>query len=414
MSNMTCNGTNSAVTAGTVVAAGLVLLLLAGCVSNALDASDPPGPGDPPTPMVELLVNATWQEGETATLTLSWIGGTGPCTIRVDMGGGTVEEVPADIPAQSPFTQTFTLLEGTWTYTATVFGADGAPGTATGTYDVGPALSTAAIDRVWQIGPTLYVQASSSTPGDTITVTVTEPPGLTVDASSKAAAQTSGTAVFHWTATDIVAGGSGETTITATNGGGATDTATATIEITPPGPVLEGMLVAMPTSASALAGEPVTIVVIGGPLPANAPFRHMNGVAVSFDHRPSDFTNFNIGAPGGDRWHADGIWAAVQPNGFTTGWEWWPYIRDAGGGSWQLDFSLFTLEGAASCGGGALFSFDVVFDTPGEVHVGLAAPIIWGHEYPAPTYSDDEDAINEHVWLDYSNEYVPNTITVTE
>ena len=394
-------------------ALSVAVLLLAGCVGDTLNVSGPVSTPGGPCPEAMLEAEEGWIAGQSATLTVNWAGGTRPYTISADMGGGTTTDVPTGTPAVTPFTHDFTLVEGSWSYAVTVADANGIPGTTTGTYEVEPAPSAVSIDSVDVTGSTLTVDVSSSADDDTITVTVTEPPGLTVDATSKVATQTSGTAVFHWAPISIVDGGSGETTITATNHGGETDTATTMIVIEL-GPTPEGMLVAVPTSASTTIGEPVTVVVISGPLPGGAPFRHMNGVAVSFDRQPSDFTDFNIGAPGRSMWTPDGIWEAVQATGFTSGWEWAPHIREMGGGSWQLDFGAFSREGVETCSGGALFSFDVIFDTPGEVHVGLAAPIIWGHEYPAPTYSDDEEAINEHVWLDYSNEYFPNTITVTE
>lgn len=93
-----------------------------------------------------------------------------------------------------------------------------------GTVNVAPSITSATFNPV---DDTLVVGLSDPNAADIITVTCSVPAGLAVD-NPKTFSKT-GSVTFHWTATNVAAGGNGTTTITATDG---VLSATATADIT--------------------------------------------------------------------------------------------------------------------------------------------------------------------------------------
>jgi hypothetical protein len=74
----------------------------------------------------------------------------------------------------------------------------------------------------------------SDADNDTVTVTVTQPTGLIADATSRTVTGGNGSATFHWTAVNAVAGGAGSTVISADDGLTA-EPRTRTVALTVPG-----------------------------------------------------------------------------------------------------------------------------------------------------------------------------------
>jgi len=169
-------------------------------------------------------------------------------------------------------------------------------------------------------------------------------------------------------------------------------------------------LYARPLSSTTSVGQPVRIVVETG-VPAG-PLAFMNGCAVSFSGPGADYVpgSFNVGAPGGEAWAVDGIWAAAAPQGFIQ-------VDDlllqwavtAEGGLTRMDFNVTPIYGDAITGAeGALFSFEATFNEPGIYRLGFVE-----FSDVKRTYYSDWDA-KEYYWSDISNNHtgVANTITV--
>ncbi len=393
-----------------VLVAAVLLIMAASCDTKNIGVD--PGPIAGPVPEATFVADTTWNENETATLTVNWTGGTAPYTIGCNMGGGTTLDVPAGTGAVSPFTQVFTLVEGTWTYTVTVIDVNSIPGTVTGTFEVGEALNIdPVIDNVTVDGGTLTVEVSDADTGQTLTVTVTEPAGMTVDATSKVAAQSSGTAVFAFSAVDIVAGATGDTTITVDDGAGgeATDTATITLD---PLVIGEGELKAVAGAGAAAVGGEVPITVISGAFPAGAAFNYMNGVGVMVEEGAEyvDGT-LNVGAVGGEQKDSDGLWGDMSP---TPG----SYLLpddfmivetpvDGSPGMIFIGFNVTPIGGGDVSTGGPLFNFHMTFTAAGTYTLGF----IEFQDVKRTYYSDATSA--EFNWTDITNDGVPNTIDVT-
>jgi len=384
----------------------IAMILLAGCQTKNI--------GGPP-PIVDGNLTATftadlsWNAGESATLTVTWTGGTAPYTIAAAMGGGTTEDIAAGTAAVSPFAQTFTLVEGSWTYTVTVTDANDQSATATGTYTVEPPLNQPpSIDNVTLDSGVLTVEVSDPD-GDPITVELAVPAGLDADALSEQAVD--GVATFEIFATDIIAGGTGTTTITATDGQGGEDQDTLTVTIEPIA-VAEGALVAIPSIGATTVGGEVTVVVISGDFPAGAPFHYMNGVAVTVEEGASyvDGT-LNVGAVGGDQKDPDGIWAEMSPppSSFLLPDDFMIMEQSVfePPGLNFIGFNLTPIGGGEVTSGGILFNFGLTFDNAGTYNLGF----VQFQDVKRTYYSDSE--YSEHYWSDISNAGVPNTIQVT-
>jgi len=373
-------------------------LLSAGCRTANV------GPAQTIQNTLAVTVPAGMTGGEDSTWRVTWSGGTAPYTIEMDMGGGATADVAAGTAATSPFEHDFTMVVGDFTYTVTVTGSLGTSGTVSGTYTVAGTQGTPSIDDVTYADGVLTVTVSDPD-GDEVTVTVTEPAGLVVDATSKVA--TGGTAVFNWSATDPIAGGSGDTTITADDGLGGTDTATETITIAPLS-VPAGGLAAVPLATTATTADTVTVLVTSGDF--SNPFLYMNGVGVTVDSGAAYVdTTLNVGAPGGAQLDNDGIWATIAPDSFLLPTDFMIQENDIGGGLVRIDFNVTPIGGTETSDGGVLFNFGLGFDSAGTYNLGFEE----FHDVKRTYYSDSGST--EFNWDDISNDYpgVPHTIEVT-
>ena len=393
-----------------VLVAALVLILAASCDTKNI-GTDNPVMG----PTVTVTVPADMFGAQDATWTVTWTNSQAPYEVTMNMGGGTTANVPATT-ATSPFTQTFTMVnasqtdDATYTYTVIVTDGNGNAGEATATYTVGPLQNQdPVIDSVTYTAPDLTVNVSDPDAGDTLTVTVTEPTGLAVDAASKDAAQVTGSATFTWSATDLIAGGTGDTTITVDDGNGGTATASETITIAPIS-IPAGALAAVPATTAATTADTVTIVVIAGDFSNN--FQYMNGAGVTVEDGGAyvDGT-LNVGAPGGEQKDVDGAWAGMSsaPNSFLLPDDFMIQENAIDGGLVRIDFNVTPIGGANVTGGGALFNFGMDFTAAGTYTLGFEE-----FRDVKRTYFSDTDS-TEYYWDDISNNYtdVPNSITVT-
>jgi len=378
-------------------------VLVAGCRTSNV------GPAQTIQNTLMVTVPAGMTGGADSTWRVTWGGGTAPYTIAMDMGGGTTADVAAGTAATSPYEHDFTMVEGSFTYSVTVTGDLGTSGTVSGSYTVGGGAGPT-IDDVDYTAPVLTVDVSSPDDGVTLTVSVTEPAGLSVDELSKAASQTSGTVSFTWSAVSIIDGGTGDTTITVDDGEGGTATATATITIDPVTSftVPSGGLAAVPLAGSATTADTVTVVVISGDF--SDPFLYMNGAGVTVDSGATyvDGT-LNIGEPGGAQLDVDGLWTSVAPDSFLIPNDFMIQENDIGGGRIRIDFNVTPINGTETTDGGALFNFGLEFASAGTYTLGFEE----FHDVKRTYYSDG--ASTEYNWGDISNDYpdVPNSIAVS-
>jgi hypothetical protein len=134
-------------------------------------------------------------------------------------------------------------------------------------------------------------------------------------------------------------------------------------------------LYAYPLQAHAAVGEPVTVQVATG-LPAHS-LQFLSSVAVSVDDAGAYIANsFNLGAPGGARLDADGMWGAMGvPNGqfLDLGDGLMPGAGDdMGRGRHVYTFAVVTMGPyPATNSEGVLFNFQLSFSQPGTYHIGL-------------------------------------------
>jgi len=354
--------------------------------------------------------------GDSAAWTVSWENfGRGPYTVAMTMGGGMTADLPDASAAASPFISSFTPVAGdyaqsqSYAYTVTVTAGSTGMLSTSGSYEVyTPPPSAPAIDEVL-IQVSILTVSVSSPAAVPLTVTVSEPPGLMADSTSKVVEGGAGDVVFYWSATDIIAGGAGETTIIVADDYGGTDTATAMID-TYVHPATDGELIAVPAATEARVNEPVTVMVISSAF--SHPFYSMDWIELSLD-RGAQYVDgsFNAGIPGGERLAPDGVWSGMNPQpeallgGFLHGIE--PdYILDRV----NFSFSLIPIGGCDTSNGGALFCFELRFTRSGTYTIKL----LEGQEFSRTRFSDQ--AGNEYYWNDISNNHrgVPNTIVVTE
>jgi len=402
----------------TAIAIFLCLLItLTGC--DTLNV----GPGPKPADWGNMWVNMTitpatsFNEGEAATATVTWVSGTSPHTIAIDVG--TDQNVPAGTETgASPFTWDFTLVEGSqFTWTVTLTDATGNSNTMNGTYGpVGPPLNDRPeITNVAVAGGVVTVTVSD-TEGDDVTVSVTDITGLYVPQNSVVVTGGNGDAVFTFTASDPMVGGSGTPTITAWDARHENDpvTDTATIAIDFPGWLpAEGQIIAHAMAGAVSVGDTVTVLVLAGDFPAGAAFAYMNGVAVTVTDGGNYVDDtFNVGSIGGSQKDVDGIWAdmAPAPQTFFVPENFMMKAVDLAADS-SLDFMGFNVTpiGAGEVyDGGDLFNFGIAFDAPGTYQLGFLE-----FQDVKRTYYSDLSA-TEFNWVDISNEWenITNTITV--
>jgi len=388
-----------------VLVAAVALILAASCDTKNIGTD--PWPTAGPVPAATFTAVDTWNANLTATLTVTWTGGTGPYTIACAMGGGTTANVAAGTPAASPFTQVFTLVEGgPFNYTVTVTDSLTIPGTATGTYTVGEALNAAPVIESSVVAGNVLTVTVSDVDNDDVTVTVTEPAGLMADAASKVVAGGNGAVAFNWSAMDIIGGGSGTTDITADDGI-ATDTDSATITIGGIN-IPAGALAAVPAMTSATTADVVTVVVISGAF--SNPFQYMNGAGVTVNTGAAfEDGTLNVGVPGGGQLDPDGVWPSVNPDSFLLPNDFMIQENDIGGGMVRIDFNVTPIGGAETSNGGALFNFGLNFGSAGTYDLGFQE----FQDVKRTYYSDGSST--EYNWDDISNNYpdVPNSINVT-
>ncbi|MBN2081195.1 hypothetical protein JW859_03195 [bacterium] len=384
----------------------LIGLLLAGCRTA----------NTPDEPQIFMTIPQNMAGGVDATWTVTWDAfGTPPYTIAMTMGGGTTADVAGGTAATSPFSQTFTMVNAsttaaaTYTYTVTITDAAAATLTATDTYTVGATTVTnndPSIDNAVFANGVLTVTVSDPD-NDTLTVTITEPTGLSADATSVTAV--SGVAEFAIAPDDILAGASGDTTITVDDGNGGTDSMTYTLTVAAIS-IPADTLAAIPLATAATTDDTVTIVVVSGTF-AN-PFRYMNGCGITMEEGPDYVAGtFNIGAPGGAQKDFDGIWATMDPvpDGVLMPDDVMLQAIDIGGGLIRYDFNVTPIGGSDITTGGVLFNVGLSFDDPGTYTFGIQE-----FNLVKRTYYSDGDA-TDYNWGDISNDYtgVPNSIVVT-
>ncbi len=394
----------------TALAAVVCCLLAAGC-----DTKNVWQPG----PIVDRFVTVTVPDqmagGQAATWMVTWAWGASPFTISLDMGGGTTSDVSEDAPATNPFTQTFTMVNpsaadsATYTYKVTVTDSLGVSSTATATYSIEPTPnSTPVIESAVypKATSTLLVTVSDPDDNETLTVDVTVPEGLAVDAASKVASATGPlTASFVWRPADFIAGGSGTTTVTVTDSAGAT--ASTGVEISFPLTTVADTLYAIPSPTSVAVGEPVTVVVITS-VPAH-PIQFINAIGLTMPDDSSFVpSSINYGAIGGSATAVDGFWAAMNPGGFMLQPDDLMVPTPIGGGRERWDFNITPLGGSnQTTDSGALFNVQFIFSTPGVKTFSFqeADAASTKRTY----YSDGEG--NEYFWGAIGNEQAP-TVTV--
>jgi len=389
-----------------VLALALLLVVLAGCFAGTKAAGPADGLDQGPEITAAGFLNRFLYEGTYEPFSVRWQYGTAPFTISINTGGGTANALQTGTAESSPFEHYFVLLPGSWEYAVTVTDANGLTAAATGSYSVVEGCDFITIDDVSYAEGVLTVTVSDPDLDD-ITVTVTEPEGLEVDAISKVIAG-SGTADFYWSAIDYIAGAVGTTDITADNGHGATDNAAATIAISPI-KLPDGVLAAVPAARNATTADVVTVAVIAGDF--SSPFQNMNGAGVTVeDGATYAGGTFNVGAPGGKMYGVDGIWTNIGADAILRPGEFWVPTDPIGAGRVRMDFNVTPVGGSETSDGGVLFNFGLAFDHAGTYTLGFEE----FHDVKRTYYSDG--ANSEYFWDDISNNYpgVPNSIEVRE
>jgi hypothetical protein len=172
------------------ILSGILAMLLGAAAAGGCDTQNVGEPFPPwPEPMPIVNVPPDMRGGQSAEWTVTWTGRNAPFTIAMYMGGGADADLPAGTTATSPFSQSFTMLNpsveraATYTYSITLIDAQGLSGTATAQYTVGPALNHPPLtDSAVYTAPNLVVTVNDPDDGGPLKVSVTTPPGLTVDA----------------------------------------------------------------------------------------------------------------------------------------------------------------------------------------------------------------------------------------
>lgn len=166
-------------------------------------------------------------------------------------------------------------------------------------------------------------------------------------------------------------------------------------------------LYAYPLRTVVEAGETVRIVVASGP--TAAPFKYLNGLGIVVNSGASYVDgSLNVGAPGGAQQDPDGIWAAVQPEGFLLPTDFMIRERSVGNGQVRIDFNITPIGGEEVSDGGLLMNCQLAFAAAGDYALRFEA----FRDVKRTFYSDSSS--EEYYWSDISNELpgVPNTISV--
>jgi hypothetical protein len=363
------------------------------------------------------VITAHSYDVPTATLSVSFTDAdaTDVVNISVTDGGGVTTNPLSKNTGSNNGTVTF-VWTGAGTFDTTITANDGNGGTVTASETITinpngpPVIGAVAYDAVTD---TLTVPVTDPN-NDDVTVTVTVPAGLGVDAVSKNIAPTPGSATFSWNATDFFAGGTGDTTITVNDGVNPDVTATQAIVVDGL-PVAADTLYAYPMASSTTVGTPVTVLVYTG-MPAN-PLQFLSSVGFTIETQGTYVAGtFNVGNPGGARTDTDGYWALMGPpapgNGLylDLGDALMPGTpTDLGGGLQRYNFAVvtqgsFAAPAALPGGGAVLYSFQLTFSAAGTYHLGFQL----NDGTFDQTYYSDQDG-NNFFWATLDNS---NTITV--
>jgi len=246
------------------------------------------------------------------------------------------------------------------------------PPASTGT-EASILVSTAPLNAAPEIASAVFDEATdtltvtvSDADGDPLTVSVTQPAGLAVDATSKPA--TGGSAQFIWTATNPAAGGDGETTITVDDGHGGTDT--MPLQITVAG-LADDTLYVIPQDSAVFVSQPVRIVVATGRT-AN-PFQFLNACHITVEAVGQYVADsFNVGAPGGDPADGDGAWNAMPAANYLIPPDSFIEPADIGSGRVGYNFNITPIGGSDQTNFvGDILNFELKFDAPGTYRLGI-------------------------------------------
>jgi hypothetical protein len=373
--------------------------------------------------------------GQTVTITAHVAGAPGPYNVSWNFGGGATPNT-VTVNGQNGQTTSTTVVvgpPGTYTGSVTVTSGTLTAGPINFTYTVGipPNITPVINSATFNAGPrTITVDVSDADAGDTLTVNMTgAPAGVTVTPASVAIASNAGVATFNVSADDVITGGTGNVTFTVTdNSGTANNTsAVSTVVVTiPPIVIPADTLVATPLSATAATGEAVTVLVLTG-VPAN-PFQYLVGCGLTIES-DADYVSeannagnasFNVGAVGGAKGAADGIWAAMKGGagpggGFLLAPDNFIQASDIGGGRERWDFNITPLQGAGdtpttnnlTTASGALFNAQFKFTAAGTKTFGFQEVAGVKRTYYA-------DEATEYFWGDITNDgsVVPNSVTI--
>lgn len=394
------------------------LLLLGACGGGP--TSDIPGPVR--DPVLTVAVPSGGHAGEEVVFGTSIEFGMEPFSLDATFGGGAAPDQINDLALGRSDAVSVTLaeveVETSFQFTFYLTSAYGATDSYSGTFHVLPAEKPKAppvIDSaVLSEDLTTLTVAVSDPDSDAIEISVATPEGVTSTPLSQTVASGSA-AQFELTyAGDPPEGGFGALAITAEDSDGLNDTAAVPIPENPgPGPQYEpNALYAVPQDTTAAVDEAVVIVVRTGPLPN--PFQFLNGVRVTVDSG-AEFEpgSFNVGAPGGAAYEADGLWSAMDPVQFieppsSVN----PVPANLGDGRIAFDFGLAPVVGSnLDSANGELFNFALRFTAPGTYTLGFQAD-----DGVARTYYGWEDGgVSTTVWGDIGNNQVgvANKIVVT-
>jgi len=404
---------------------GLVVLA-ASCETLNIGNGNPiKGPAN-----VQITVPANIVAGGTGTFSATWQGGIGATTVTWDFNAAVTADPAPTANATPPATATVTFVGSTTaatagTLTVTVTDSNGQSATGTATFSV---------PLIPNVAPTITLAANNA--ACTVTATVHDDDGddVTVEATTVAAAFNSNTGVqtisgdgthdFSFSALDVLAGGTGDITFTATDT--FNNVVTATTTLTCAGITLAAdTIYAIPTASSIAAGSNETIVVATG-VPAN-PFQYLTGTRVTIDQSSGALYvggtaaaggtadvpgSFNAGAVGGTAGDVDGFWTCMAPASFLLPPDNFIQRSDAGGGLYGFDFNLTPLGGAdvTTCEG-ALFNFQLQVPNAGTYTLGFQDV-----NTVSRTYYQDGNQTPDYFWGDFSNNHVadgaPNSFTV--
>ena len=342
--------------------------------------------------------------GWSSTWVANWSGGKAPFTLTWDLGGGAHENTVVIENAVSPATADFCMggdSFGTiYTYFATLTDAAGLVANISGRYILSPTGNMQ--PRIEAMAYENWVLSVYVSDGDDSYITVTIDPGphFIGDGgkpgfSSKVVGPPDGEipgpcergieglATFDLTIMpdEILFGASSEIEIMAsdTSGGVTSDSILITID---PFLLEDDTLYAFAFDPSISIGDSVTIQIVTGE--TAHPFQFMLGVGVVLDDDASYVGNsFNVGAIGGPRDAADGVWADITiDGGFALG----PDILfipgsnhdDSLGTSNRYDFNISPLQLGVELEDmdvpsvtGALFNFQVTYSSAGEKQIGF-------------------------------------------